>query len=135
MHIEFKIKSVEGKEYIFDLIRKKYLALTPEEWVRQQFLAYLIFEKKYPQSLIAVERVLKLGSLSKRFDILIYKNAVPWMIVECKRENISMNDDTLRQILAYNSSLKVQYLTITNGSTFHCFDIAQHLWSNQLPEF
>ncbi|MCC7029032.1 MAG: type I restriction enzyme HsdR N-terminal domain-containing protein [Chitinophagaceae bacterium] len=135
MSENLKIQEINGKEMIYDPVRKKYVALTPEEWVRQQFLNYLLCEKKYPASLIAIERQLKVGSLSKRFDILIYKNAAPWMLVECKSESIIMNQQTLNQILAYQSSLKVKYLTITNGPVFHCFDIDLHSWSNELPDF
>jgi hypothetical protein len=130
-----KIQQIGDKEMIYDPVRKKFVSLTPEEWVRQQFLHYLLHEKKYPASLIAIERQLKVGSLSKRFDILVFKNAVPWMLVECKSESITMNQDTLTQILAYQSSLKVQFLTITNGTRFHCFDIAQHSWISDLPDF
>lgn len=132
---KFKIKTIEGRETIFDIIRKKYVSLTPEEWVRQHFLQYVIHEKKYPPSLISVEKRIKIGGVSKRFDILIYKNAIPWMLVECKSESLDINDNSLGQILAYNSALKVKYLTFTNGKNIHCFDIANHIWSNELPSF
>ena len=91
--------------------------LTPEEWVRQNFLQYLTQTKKYPASLIAVEKEIKLGELKKRFDIVVYdKNSKPWMIVECKEMNVSLDKSVLDQILRYNISLDVPYLVITNGS-------------------
>lgn len=135
MNDKFKIKTTDGKQTIYDIIRKKYVPLTPEEWVRQHFLQYIIEVKKYPVSLIAVEKNIKIGPVTKRFDILIHKNAEPWMLVECKSETIQLNEPVLSQILAYNSTLKVKYLTITNGTTFHCFDIMKHAWSDELPGF
>lgn len=132
---KFKVKEVDGKDYIYDIIRKKFVLITPEEWVRQQFLDFIINKKKYPSSLISVERQLKVGSMIKRFDILVYKNAEPWMLVECKSEDIVLNDKTLSQILSYNSTMKVKYLTITNGASYHCFNIEQHIWMDDLPVF
>ena len=85
----------EGKEFIFDPIRKKYVFLTPEEWVRQQIVDHLIYEQKIPPSLIAVEKKVQIGNLSKRFDILVFKNSIPWMIVECKRESELLNESVM----------------------------------------
>ena len=81
----FKIKTDNGKELIFDGLRKRWVPLTSEEWVRQNFIQFLLQEKKYPSSLIAVEKEIKLGELKKRFDILVYdKEHRPWMMIECK---------------------------------------------------
>ncbi len=111
-----KIKEEAGKEFIFDEIRKRWIMLTPEEWVRQNFLQYLVQIKKYPASLIAVEKEIKLGELKKRFDIVVYdSNTKPWMIVECKEMNIELDRSVLDQVLRYNISLNVPYLIITNG--------------------
>ena len=91
--------------------------LTPEEWVRQNFLQYLVQIKKYPASLIAVEKEIKLGELKKRFDIVVYdSNTKPWMIVECKEMNVPLDKTVLDQVLRYNITLRVPYLVITNGN-------------------
>jgi type I site-specific restriction endonuclease len=112
-----KIKEEQGKEYIFDEFRKRWILLTPEEWVRQNFLQYLTQIKKYPAPLIAIEKEIKLGELKKRFDIVVYdKNSKPWMIVECKEMNVALDKSVLDQVLRYNISLHVPYLVITNGS-------------------
>ena len=104
-------------EFIFDEVRKRWVVLTPEEWVRQNFLQYLIHVKKYPASLIAVEKEIKLGELKKRFDVVVYdRNTKPWMIVECKEMDVPLNKSVLDQALRYNMSLHVPYLVITNGS-------------------
>ena len=88
----FRIKEEDGKEWIFDEFRKQWVRLTPEEWVRQNMLQYLVQIKKYPSSLIAIEKEIAVGEMRKRFDILVYKNAVPWMIIECKEMNVALND-------------------------------------------
>jgi len=120
-----------GKEMIFDEVRKKWIALTPEEWVRQNFLQYLIQVKAYPASLIAVEKEIKLGELKKRFDIMLYDAATkPWMIVECKEMNVALNRQVLDQVLRYNISLQVPYLVLTNGT--HC--MAFHLKDGKVQE-
>jgi hypothetical protein len=121
-----KIKTAAAKEYIFDEVRKRWVMLTPEEWVRQNFLQYLLQVKKYPASLIAVERVIALGDLKKRFDIVIYKNAAPWMIVECKETGVGLNRKVLDQVLRYNITLKVPYLAITNGNYCYAFEVVEN---------
>jgi hypothetical protein len=121
-----KIKAAAGKEYIFDAIRKRWVLLTPEEWVRQNFLQYMIQVKKYPASLIAVEKVIELVDLKKRFDIVLYKNAKPWMIVECKETTVALDGKVLDQVLRYNISLKVPYLVITNGDYCYAFTVVEN---------
>jgi hypothetical protein len=112
-----KIKEEKGKEFIFDEFRKRWVLLTPEEWVRQNFLQYLTQTKKYPASLIAIEKEIKLGELKKRFDIVVYDaDTKPWMIIECKEMNVALDKSVLDQVLRYNISLDVPYLVITNGS-------------------
>ena len=107
----------DDKEFIFDEVRKRWVILTPEEWVRQNFLQYLIQIKKYPASLIAVEKEIKLGELKKRFDIVVYdSNTKPWMIIECKEMNVKLDKTVLDQVLRYNITLHVPYLVVTNGS-------------------
>ncbi len=133
-----KIKNQQGKEYIYDEIRKQWIILTPEEWVRQNFLQYLIQVKKYPATLIAVEKEIKLGDLSKRFDIVVYdKNTQPWIIIECKEMGVALDEQVLEQALRYNITLQVPYIAITNGT--YCFGfmakagVLEEL--NNLPEF
>lgn len=121
---EPKIKVEAGKELIFDIIRKRWVILTPEEWVRQNFLHYLLQEMKYPAALIAVEKEIRLGELKKRFDIVVYGNDTkPWMVIECKQMNAPLNTVVLEQSLRYNIVLQVKYIVITNGS--HCFVFEQ----------
>ena len=113
---EFRIKKEGEKEFIFDALRKKWLLLTPEEWVRQNFIQYMIRVKKYPSSLIATEKEIQLGELKKRFDILMYDSKhQPWMMIECKGPEIKLNDAVLQQILRYNISVPVSLIIITNG--------------------
>lgn len=118
----FKIKNRENKLYIFDIIRKKNVVLTPEEWVRQHFIHYLIEEKNYPKSLISVERQLKINQLVKRTDILIFnKSGLPHIIVECKAPNVKITQNTFDQIAKYNLKLQAEYLIVTNGlQHFYC---------------
>lgn len=120
-----KIKTTAGKEFIFDNVRKRWVIFTPEEWVRQNFLQYLIVIKKYPAALIAVEKVIELGDTKKRFDIVLYDdNHHPWMIVECKEMSVALDTKVLDQVLRYNVTLQVPYLVITNGSYCYAFEIA-----------
>ena len=111
----FKIKALHGKDQIFDPFRKTWVLLTPEEWVRQNLLQYLVQNLQYPASLIAVEKEIKLGELSKRFDIVVYKNEMPWLIIECKEAKVTLNEKTMEQILQYQQVLTAQYLFISNG--------------------
>ena len=115
-HPSFKVRKEKDKHFIFDTIRKKWLLLTPEEWVRQNFIQYLVQVKGYPASLIAVEKEIMLGELKKRFDLLVYdKDHKPWMIIECKEMNVPMSEDVLQQVLRYNISVPVEFVVITNG--------------------
>ena len=112
----FQIKKDAEKDIIFDPLRKKWLLLTPEEWVRQNFVQYLIQVKKYPAALIAMEKVIKLGELKKRFDILVYdNNHKPWMMIECKAPAIKLDEDVLHQLLRYHISVPTGLLIISNG--------------------
>ncbi len=112
----FKIKSSENKQHIFDIIRKKYVLLTPEEWVRQHVIQYLISDKNYPASLMAVERQFSLHKTKKRFDILLFDSmAQPWLIVECKSPRIKINQDVFDQLARYNLKYQAQFLMVTNG--------------------
>jgi hypothetical protein len=112
----FSIKEENGKTIIFDSLRKRWLNLTPEEWVRQNFIQVLIQQYNYPSSLIAIEKEIQLGELKKRFDILVYdKQHQPWLMVECKAPSIELDENVLNQLLRYNISTPVSYMLITNG--------------------
>ena len=113
---KFKLKSNENKTLIFDKVRKKYFVLTPEEWVRQHYISFLIEEKKYPVSLIAIEKQLTINGLKKRSDILIFNtDGKPEIIVECKAPSVKITQETFDQIARYNLTLKANYLVVTNG--------------------
>jgi len=136
----FKIKSEDNRKYIFDEIRKKYLLLTPEEWVRQNFIKYLVKEKKYPRQLMSVEMEFKIGKLIKRCDIVVFNKAgKPNMIVECKSPSITINQDTFDQISDYNRYFNVIYLIVTNGIKHYCckFDknIGRFPFIEEIPEY
>lgn len=119
------VKTVDGKEYIFCIVRKKWVMLTPEEWVRQNFLLYLTVMLQYPLSLVAVEKQVSLGEVNKRFDIVLYDNdARANILVECKEMNVPLNEKVLSQVLRYNSQVQANYLVVTNGS--YCMAFALH---------
>lgn len=114
----FRIKEENEETFIFDSIRKQWLVLTDEEWVRQNFIQYLVQVMKYPASLIAIEKEIYLGELRKRFDILIYNSHhQPWMLVECKSPDIKMDMPVLEQVLRYGISIPANFLVITNGNS------------------
>ena len=118
----FKIKNIENEDYIFDEIRKKYIKLTKEEWVRQNCINFLVKEKKFPQILINLEKTLKINKLSKRYDIVVYNSdGSIKLLVECKSPEIKINQKTFDQIAIYNMSLKAELLMITNGiNHYYC---------------
>ena len=112
----FKLKSSENKTLIFDIIRKKYVVLTPEEWVRQHVVLFLIEEKKYPISLIAVEKQLKINSLLKRTDVVVFNTkGTPEILIECKAPSVAISQATFDQIARYNLTAQSNYLMVTNG--------------------
>lgn len=119
----FKIREPEKKkEEIWDELRKAWVRLTPEEWVRQNFIQYLLQIKGYPASYMAVERRMKLGELNKRFDILVFdKKASPWLMVECKAMGERLDSRVLWQVLRYNMAIPVKWLVVTNGEECHAF--------------
>jgi hypothetical protein len=134
---DFKIKQRDNKEIIYDEIRRSWFILTPEEWVRQNFIQYLIQTKKYPASLIAVEKEIAVGELRKRFDLVIYKNDKPWMIVECKQMGVLLSHNTISQVLSYNSKIQATYIAVTNGNNTLLWQIAfdKITESNALPDW
>ena len=116
-----KTKLVDGTTQVFDQVRKKYLVLTPEEWVRQHFIYYLNQEKNYPLGLMGVEQMVKYNGMQTRADIVLYTTeGKPNMIVECKAPNVKITQDAFNQIAKYNFKLKVRYLVLTNGIQHFC---------------
>ena len=113
---EFRIKNRHNKKYIFDLIRKKFILLTHEEWVRQNCIMFLINEQKVPKVLINVEKKIKVNNMTKRYDIIVYKpNGSVFLLVECKSPKVNINQETFNQISIYNSEIIAEYLMLTNG--------------------
>ena len=112
----FRLKNSENKTHIFDVVRKKFVVLQPEEWVRQHCIQYLIQEKNYPISLINVEKVVLINGLKKRYDIVIFdSNGSLVLVVECKAPKVKISQTTFDQIARYNLTLKAHYLMVTNG--------------------
>jgi hypothetical protein len=113
---QFRIKKEGNATYIFDSIRKIWLLLTEEEWVRQNFVQYLVAVLNYPSTVIALEKEIMLNELKKRFDVLIYnQDHQPWMLVECKAPEVALSEHVLEQALRYNITVPVDYIVITNG--------------------
>jgi hypothetical protein len=116
-----KTKLQGNQSFIFDQFRKKYVILTPEEWVRQHFLNYLVKDLGYPKSLVRVETGLMVNSMSRRTDIIVYNQQVkPSLLIECKAATVSLGDKTFDQLSIYNQRIKAKYLIITNGLKHYC---------------
>lgn len=136
---EFTIKQGTPAK-IFDFIRKRYVAFTPEEWVRQNFLKFLVTEKKYPQSLILIEQTLQVHQMKKRCDAVVYNNSgTPLMIIEFKKPDIPINQSVFDQIARYNIRLKVKYLMVSNGLQHFCssidFENNSYQFLDNIPEY
>ena len=138
--INSKIKKEEGKLWIFDIIRKKYIVLTPEEWVRQHFIHFLISGKGYPRSLFKIESSLTFNKLQKRSDILVHdRQGKPWMLVECKSSTIKLTQKAFNQIAVYNMTVGAKFLAVTNGMVHYCCEAPalgmESKFLNVFPEF
>jgi hypothetical protein len=134
------IEKPSQKFEIFDEVRKKYVALTPEEWVRQNFIKYLINIKGYPASLIAIEKGLTVHKQPKRFDAVVYdKKAQPLMLLEFKAPEIGITQKVFEQISIYNQLLKVEYLLVSNGLKHYCCEISfekeEIIFLKEVPEY
>ncbi|MGX1930012.1 type I restriction enzyme HsdR N-terminal domain-containing protein [Flagellimonas sp. 2504JD4-2] len=137
---QFRIKSSENSLHIFDLIRKKFVLLQPEEWVRQHVLHFLIFTKNYPKSLINVEKQLTVNTLKKRYDIVVFKSDGSIdILVECKAPEVKIDQSTFDQIAQYNLKLKSNYLMVTNGMEhYYCkmdFNREKYTFLKEIPDF
>lgn len=120
----FSVKVVDEKKFIFDKLRRKYVVLTPEEWVRQNFIRYLVEHRNYPVGLISVERGFDLYKTKKRSDILIFNSVgKPWVLVECKAPSVVVNELWFDQAFAYNLSIKASYIMLTNGISHFCMKV------------
>ncbi len=112
---KLKVNAIDGQTYLFDPVRKKNIVLTPEELVRQLTIQYLHLEKGYSLGVFSVEKQIKLNDTIKRYDIVVYKKGLPFILVECKRPEIKLDEAVCAQIARYNIVLQVPYLMITNG--------------------
>lgn len=132
----FQIKEEEGKLSIFDALRKKFLILTPEEWVRQHVIHYLVSFKHYPKSLFSLEKGVKYNQLQKRFDILILdREGSPFLLVECKAPEVKLSQKTAEQIAVYNKTIRAKYLAISNGKQHICLEFVATLDSYRQLRF
>lgn len=123
----FRLEEREGGQFIFDEVRRKWVMLTPEEWVRQHILHYLVEQKSYPKSLIAVERGIELNGLQKRCDVVVFNTyGKPVMIVECKAPEEVVSPKVYEQIARYNQKLRVDYLWVTNGTYNFCCKLGEY---------
>lgn len=139
-HYNFRFKNSENKTAIFDEVRKKFIILTPEEWVRQHVVQYLLQEKKYPKSLINVEKLLKINGLTKRYDVVVFnKDGSIFILVECKAPEIKITQNTFDQIARYNMTLDARYLMVTNGlNHYFCqmdYENEKYQFLKELPDY
>jgi len=137
---KFRIKSTKNKYAIFDIIRKKYVILTPEEWVRQHIIHFLVEEKKYPLSLIGIEKKLTINKLTKRTDILVFNTeGLPHIIVECKAPSVNITQNAFDQIARYNLKLNANYLIVSNGlEHYYCkmdFEKEAYVFLENIPAY
>jgi hypothetical protein len=136
----FRFKNSENKVSIFDEIRKKFILLTPEEWVRQHVVQFLLQDKKYPKSYINVEKLIKINDLSKRYDSVVFQpNGEIFLLIECKAPEVPISQQTFDQIARYNLVLKAKYLMVTNGlNHYFCqmdFENEKYVFLKELPEY
>jgi len=137
---EFRYRNSEQKIEIYDEFRKKFVVLTPEEWVRQNILKYLHIDKNIPLGLMAIEKGLTVNRLKKRTDILVFNNkGIASMIVECKAPDVILDQNVFEQIARYNMTLKVKYLLVTNGINHYCckinFDNKSYVYLDNIPDY
>ncbi|MBT2160636.1 type I restriction enzyme HsdR N-terminal domain-containing protein [Zobellia barbeyronii] len=137
---KFRLKSSENNVRIFDSIRKKFVVLQPEEWVRQHVVNYLLEEKSYPKSLVNVEKQLVINDIKKRYDIVVFNSdGSIHILVECKAPKINIDQTTFDQIARYNLELKADYLMVTNGlDHFYCkmdFTSEKYTFLRDIPDF
>lgn len=131
----FRTRQTGEKTFIFDCVRKKYVSLTPEEWVRQHLIHYLINEKSCPASLLSVETPLRVVKTGKRSDLTVSdRNGRPLMLVECKAPEVAITQKTFEQIIIYNMTVKAACLMVTNGLQHYCFTVDRASASLHFPD-
>jgi len=136
----FRFKNSENNLLVFDEIRKKFVVLTPEEWVRIHVVQFLMVEKNYPKSLINVEKVIKINGLTKRYDIVVFQpNGTIFLVVECKQPSVTISQNVFDQIARYNLTLNAKYLMVTNGlNHYFCqmdFENEKYLFLKEIPKY
>lgn len=136
----FRFKSKENKTLIFDSLRKKFVHLTPEEWVRQHTVQFLLQQKKYPQNYINVEKSFQIAGLTKRYDLVVYKSDQSiWLLVECKAPEVTITQEVFDQTARYNQHLQADFLMLTNGVNHYFCQIdyqqQQYHFLQDLPDY
>ncbi|MDM1045016.1 type I restriction enzyme HsdR N-terminal domain-containing protein [Myroides sp. 1354] len=136
----FRFKNSENKIAIFDVIRKKFILLTPEEWVRQHVVRELMENKGYPISLISVEKIVKINGMNKRYDVVVFKpNGTIAILIECKAPSVAITQQTFDQIARYNFQLRADYLYVTNGlNHYFCqmdYEKESYFFLKSLPNY
>jgi hypothetical protein len=134
---EYPIKIVEenGIEYVFDNIRKKYVVLSPEEWVRQEMIKFFIENCFYPKACISVEKTIAIGDKKMRYDILIFLKTTPWLLVECKSPEIELTAETFFQSTAYQNVVQAKYIILCNGEKTICYNTTEQKWEESMPDW
>lgn len=133
------MKHEDGKAFVFDPVRKAWFTLTPEEHVRQYLLGYMLDVLHYPPALVSVERLVRVGGMNRRYDVVVYsREHKPWLLAECKSPDVQVTESTLHQLLAYHSVVQARYWLLTNGPQMFCADAAEVdniRWLSALPAY
>lgn len=123
---DYQISKAEGKLWIFDVIRKKPVALTPEEWVRQHIIHFFINTLCYPRALVTIESGLKYNKLQKRSDVVVFdRTGQPWLLLECKSPDVVLDQKTVMQVSVYNQQVKAKFIAVSNGLKHICYEAQQ----------
>ena len=137
---DYQVSKAEGKIWIFDIIRKKRVVLTPEEWVRQHIIHFFINQLNYPKSLIKIESGLTYNRLQKRSDVVVYnREGKPWLLMECKSPELSLNQNVIMQAAVYNQNIRAKYIAVSNGMKHVCYEVRDNVSETELlksfPEY
>lgn len=137
---DYQVSKAEGKIWIFDIIRKKRVVLTPEEWVRQHIIHFFINQLNYPKSLIKIESGLTYNRLQKRSDVVVHnREGKPWLLMECKAPDLQLNQNTIMQAAVYNQNIRAKYIAVSNGMKHVCYEVRDNVSETELlksfPEY
>ncbi|HMV08992.1 MAG TPA: type I restriction enzyme HsdR N-terminal domain-containing protein [Cyclobacteriaceae bacterium] len=137
---DYQVSKAEGKIWIFDIIRKKRVVLTPEEWVRQHIIHFFINQLNYPKSLIKIESGLTYNRLQKRSDVVVHnREGKPWLLMECKAPDLQLNQNTILQAAVYNQNIRAKYIAVSNGMKHVCYEVRDNVSETELlksfPEY